>query len=116
MIYLASAYSHPDPLIMKTRFLMVEEATAELLRKKQVVFSPIVHTHELAIKYKLPTDFDFWRGYCLQMLKCASELVVFAPDESWRESRGVMAEIDFAERFFIPIFFLKEATEYGTVN
>jgi len=116
MIYLASAYSHPDPLIMKTRFLMVEEATAELLRAKQVVFSPIVHCHEIAIKYKLPTDFAFWQGYCLQMLKCASELIVFAPDESWRESKGVLAEMEFAQNFFIPTAFLKEATDYGTTH
>ena len=76
MLYLASPYSDPDPLIMKTRFLLAEQVTARLLQREIWVYSPIVHCHELALKYELPTDFTFWRAYNFAMLRHADELFV----------------------------------------
>lgn len=103
MIYLASAYSHPDSLIMKTRFFLAEEITAKLLQRGLVVYSPIVHCHELAAKYELPTTFEFWRRYNFGMLRLASRMYVFAPDQAWKKSVGVQGEIGFACEAGIPI-------------
>lgn len=96
MIYLASPYSSPDPLIMKTRFLLAEQCTAELLKRKIWVYSPIVHCHELAHKYDLPKDHEYWLAYNFAMLRrCESLAILTIP--GWRESKGVAEEIKFAE-------------------
>lgn len=93
MIYLASPYSHPDPLVMKTRFLLAEQVTAGLLATCQWTYSPIVHCHELASKYKLPTDFNYWKAYNLHMLRRAESFAVLTIP-GWQESKGVTGELD----------------------
>lgn len=95
MIYLASPYSSPDPLIMKTRFLIAEQVTAGMLANNMWVYSPIVHCHELATKFKLPTDFGFWQRYNREMLRHAETMAVLQIP-GWKESKGVQAEIEFA--------------------
>lgn len=102
MIYLASPYSHPDPLIMKTRFLLAEQETAHYMKQGLVIFSPIVHCHEIACKYTLPTDFAFWQNYCIAMLRRADTLWVLRI-EGWKESKGVTHEIEVATAALIPI-------------
>jgi hypothetical protein len=105
MIYLASPYSHPDPLIMKTRFLLAEQCCAGLLRNRQWVYSPIVHCHELSQKFSLPTDFTYWRDYNFNLLRHAT--AVFVLDiKGWNESKGVMAELDMARQLDISHWFV----------
>lgn len=95
MIYLASPYSHTDPLIMKTRFLLAEQVTAELLKTRQWVYSPIVHCHEIAIKYNLSTDFSYWQYYNRDMIRrCDAFYILSIP--GWKTSKGVRGEFDFA--------------------
>lgn len=95
MIYLASSYSHPDPLVRKTRFLLAEQVTAILTAKRIHVYSPIVHYHEMALKFSLPTDFDYWKGVNFDMIRRADELYVL-DIEGVEQSKGVQAEINFA--------------------
>lgn len=102
MIYLASPYSHNNPAVMQARFRWAEKYTALLLQQGQVIFSPIVHCHEIARTYELPTDFSFWEHYCIGMLKRAEELRVLQLD-GWQHSRGVAAEIAFAMHNEIPV-------------
>lgn len=110
MIYLASAYSHSDPLIMKTRFMLAEQCTASLLARRQWVYSPIVHCHELAHKFALPTDFTFWRDYNFNILRHASKLFVLDV-KGWEESKGVAAEIEMAEVLGIERWFVDSQGE-----
>src|SRR6478752_4572437 len=93
MIYLASPYSHPDPLIMKTRFLLAEQVTATLLKERLWTYSPIVHCHELSQKFTLPTDFAYWKEYNFHMLRRAEGFWILAIP-GWQESKGVTAELD----------------------
>ncbi len=102
MIYLASPYSSPDPLIMKTRFLLAEQVTASFLTRGVYIYSPIVHCHELSSKYELPGDFAFWQGYNFDMLRRADSLAVLAIP-GWKESVGVQEEIRFARLAGVPI-------------
>ena len=102
MIYLASPYSHNNPSVMQARFKMAEKYTALLLQQGRIIFSPIVHCHELARTYELPTDFSFWQNYCLGMLAKADELWVLQLD-GWKHSTGVAAEIEFADENEMPI-------------
>lgn len=93
MIYLASPYSHPDPLIRKTRFLLAEECVARNFPKH--IYSPIVHYHELANKFSLDTTFTTWQLINFDMIRRADEFWILDID-GWMESAGVMAEKDFA--------------------
>lgn len=110
MIYLASPYSNPDPLIRKTRFLLAEQVTAELMNRRLTVFSPIVYTHEMALKYSFPADFAFWQAFCIGMLRKASSLYVLQISGT-DESVGVQAEIAFAISAGIPIHQVDENAE-----
>lgn len=102
MIYLASPYSHPDPFERTHRWSQALDATAELMRQRKIVYSPIVHCHHLAVIHALPSDWAFWRHYCLGMLKRANRLLVLTLD-GWTDSTGVQAEIEFAKKRRLPI-------------
>ena len=110
MIYLASPYSHPDPLVRKTRFLLAEQATAILLNQGIFTFSPIVHCHALAERHTIPTDFAFWRGYNFDMLRRA-DLVSVLAIPGWKESVGVQAEIEMARAIGMQVTFINEMGE-----
>ena len=110
MIYLASPYSHDDPAIREQHFQAVCRETAELMRRGNVVFSPIVHGHPL-VGHGLPTDWPFWERFDREHLRRCDELVVLTLD-GWRESVGVAAEIRIADELGTPIRYL--APEGGT--
>ena len=102
MIYLASPYSHPDPLIRKTRFLLAEQCVGMTTLHNRHIYSPIVHFHELAQKYKWPTDFAYWKQINFDMIRRA-EGMYGLNIEGWKESVGVTAEVELARTLFLPI-------------
>ncbi len=96
-IYLASPYSHPNPLVMDQRFYDVQEAAVKLFHRGHVVFSPIVHWHEAATRYALPRTAHHWEDYNDTMLEGASELWVLMLN-GWDTSIGILQEIATAKR------------------
>jgi len=104
-IYLASPYSHPDPLIVKTRYLLAKQCAAALISQGHFVWSPIVHNHELAQEYGLPTDAEFWKAYNFDFIRRADALYILTIP-GWRESVGVKMEEQFAAGARIPISFV----------
>lgn len=106
MIYLASPYSHPDPFEREHRYVTVLKVlTEQFLAKRIWAYSPIVHCHELAKVSTLPKDMEFWSDYNHHMLSLCEELVVVRMD-GWESSRGVKAEILWAEGMNIPVRYL----------
>lgn len=103
MIYVASPYSHSDLEVMNHRFRAVERVTAQLLQHKIWCYSPIVHCHELASQYKLPTEHDYWREYNFHMLDRSSALLVHQ-QEGWDTSIGVTEEIEYSHGINLRIF------------
>lgn len=93
--YLASPYSHPDAKVRELRYHTTMSATAWLLMQKKWVYSPIVHCHEMALAYALPTDAEFWKDYNLAVLSAAAGVYVLMMD-GWKESRGVKMELIWA--------------------
>jgi hypothetical protein len=104
VIYLVTPYTDPRPAVMRERFEAACRIAAAVIGRGQVVFSPIVHCHPLAVEAELPRDWKYWRGYACAMLHEASQVVV-ARMPGWRQSRGVTAEINLARRAGIPIAF-----------
>lgn len=105
MIYLASQYSHSDPLIRKSRYLLAMEITALLIAQGEIIYSPIVHCHEMADRHGFPTDAKFWERYNNSFIRHCSKVYVLVTPEL-HTSKGVMAEIEFARQSFIQVIFI----------
>ncbi|HUQ71568.1 MAG TPA: DUF1937 family protein [Planctomycetaceae bacterium] len=104
MIYLASPYSHPDLSVREQRFRDVCRAVIQLLHAGETVFSPIAHSHALA-EHGLPTDWSFWERHDRDHLSRCDEIIVLMLD-GWRESVGVVAEIQIARELGKPVRYL----------
>src|SRR5262249_28129706 len=101
VIYLATPYSHPDPAVMEARFEQACKIAGELLVSGQVVFSPIAHTHPIAVRCELPRGWDFWERYDREMVAAASKIVVVMMP-GWEKSKGIAGEIAIARELRIP--------------
>lgn len=101
LIYLASPYSAPTPEQREQRFLEACRAAAYLMKHGYVVFSPIAHTHPIAINNELPKGWDFWSRQDGELLK-RMDMVLVLCLEGWSESVGVQAEIALAQKCGMP--------------
>ena len=90
LIYLASPYSDPDPGVQRQRFLDACEAAAHLVRQGHLVFSPIAHSHPIAL-CGLPGDWVFWAAHNREWLARCDELWVLRLP-GWSTSQGVGKE------------------------
>lgn len=106
MIYLASPYSHTDYHVRKKRFDAAVTACAKLIKAGECVFSPIVHSHPIAIAHDLPGDWQFWKDYDLRIIPRCDRFMVLMLD-GYIQSRGVQAEIEEADRLGMKIEWLE---------
>ena len=107
LVYLAAPYSHSDPQVKHDRFLAINQTAAKLIREGLFVFSPIPHTHPIALAGNLPTGWDFWEVYDRIMLSACGSVIILMLD-GWQESRGVQAEITIAKELGLPISYREE--------
>lgn len=105
LIYLAVPYSHPDTSVRDQRFEAVNRVAARLMREGYHIFSPISHTHPIAMAGDLPTGWDFWEKYDTAILQCCQKLIVLRLD-GWQQSAGVRGEIAIAIGLEIPIEYI----------
>lgn len=98
LIYLASPYGHTKPLeLRQARYEAAVEAEAAMMNAGLMVYSPIVHRHPGALRGLYPHDWEYWRRFDeLILSRCDEVHVLTLP--GWRESIGVTAEIEIAER------------------
>jgi nucleoside 2-deoxyribosyltransferase len=95
LIYLATPYSHEDTAIRDERFNIACRVAARLMAQGHLIFSPIAHTHPIAMAGELPTDWEFWKRYDHAHLDAAAQVWVLRID-GWDRSKGVAAEIEYA--------------------
>jgi hypothetical protein len=107
LTYLATPYSHPDAAVRQARFDAVNGVAASMVADGQHVFSPIGHSHPMALVADLPTEWEYWSEFDSLMLSICTRLVVLCLD-GWRESVGVRHEIEIAEAMGIPVEFITE--------
>lgn len=107
MIYLAQPYSHPDPLVRQRRYNAGLEIAAHYTKLEFLIYSPIVHYHEMANRYRMPTDFSFWRELNFGVLERCDEIWIL-PIKGWDESLGLAAERKFAAKNHKQITILHE--------
>jgi hypothetical protein len=109
LTYLASPYTHPRAHVRVKRYQQVCIAAGRLLGRGEFVFSPIAHSHPIALVHNLPTDWRFWAEYCRATLGRCSKVAVLMLD-GWRESVGVSAEIKLAGELGIAVEYLDPET------
>ena len=96
MIYLANPYTDPDPTIIQLRYDLVCEACAGLVLKGYRIYSPIMHWHPIAIKFKLPQDYNFWKSINEEMIILCKNFWILTL-EGWKESKGIIKESLYAK-------------------
>jgi hypothetical protein len=105
IIYLASPYTHSDPVVRQARFEAACVANGKLMALGYYVYSPIAHCHSVAEKCDLPTDWAYWQGFDRAMIGACCKLIVLTLD-GWDRSTGVAAEIAIAGELGIPVEYL----------
>jgi len=102
--YLATSYSiHPEGL--EAAFRMALRAAGVLIQAKIPVFSPIAHTHPIAIEMGLdPLDHSIWMPADMPMMEGAHGIIVLR-DGGWESSYGIQCErAEFAMAGKIELF------------
>lgn len=107
IVYLASPYSHPEKEIVDQRFHRISQIASILNAKGIVALSPITYGHTLLSYTPMPTDWGFWRNFCLSFLQHSSELWIIKMD-GWNKSSGVAEEIKFAIKNSIPVKYVED--------
>lgn len=105
LTYPAVPYSHPDYDVRVSRFIAANKAAGFLMRRGDIVFSPISHTHPIAEECELPKGWEFWSAFDRAYIGMA-KLVVVLCIEGWRESIGVSAEIAIANEMGVPVEYM----------
>lgn len=108
LTYLACPYSHPDPAVREQRWQAVNVAAGNLMRAGLMVFSPISHTHAIAVVGDLPTGWDYWAAFDRAYLEACNKIIVLKLP-GWEESQGVAGEIAIALELGIPVEYLDPA-------
>lgn len=88
------------------RYIQAARAAAHLTRNGVFVYSPIAHSHPLAVHGGLSGSWDFWQRVARQWVERCDRLVVLKLD-GWLESVGVQAEIEHARSLGKPVEYLE---------
>jgi hypothetical protein len=109
LYYVATPYSKYFPGIHMA-FLDACVVTARLIKIGFKVYSPIAHTHPIAVHGNLdPLDHAMWIAFDETMMdRCDGLLVVTL--HGWGESNGISQEIEFFRRIGRPMWFVNPET------
>ena len=114
LIYLASPHSHKDEVVREIRYQQVMQVWKILFTRGLLVFSPIMHTHPAKLSKK--PDFSMFEEFDTRMIDVCDEVWVVCL-AGWKESKGVMAEIEYALRSRKRIVYVEvRQGEYGEVE
>jgi len=109
LVYLATPYSKYE-LGIEAAFKDACKLTADLQKVGLYVFSPIAHSHPIAVHGGLdPLDYRIWAPWNEKFMLSSSCLLV-GKLAGWSQSVGVWAEIDFFRKRLQPVWFLDPRT------
>lgn len=113
--YLAGPYTSTYIHIRDRRYHQISFVAAQLMKRGEVVYSPITACHHLANDHNLPIDAKYWLRHDLAFLSRCDKMYVLQLD-GWKESVGVQNEIAFAAEHNIPIEYVTLGDFSGTDN
>lgn len=111
LVYLATPYSKWAGGI-EDAFQQAAAVAASFLKAGVKVYSPIVHTHPIAVYGGLdPLDHSVWLPFDATMMDFAEALAV-AKMAGWEQSVGIRHEIDVFTKAGKPVYYvdIKEKT------
>lgn len=106
MVYLAGPYTHRLRRIRHERYRRLTKASAILIEKNVINFSPITQSHEQCRAYKLPHKWKFWKHVDTEFVRRCDELWILE-EPGWDKSVGVAGEIKIAKKLGKPIYMIK---------
>lgn len=106
LIFISSPYTNNNPNVVEENYIKVPKLAAHLCSEGKIAISPITYGHTLLQFKEMPGDWEFWKTFCLSLLVKCDELIVYKM-EGWENSRGMKAEIEFAETLGIKITYLE---------
>ncbi len=110
-VYLAAPYSDIEESVRQFRFEKINEISAKLMREGWTIYSPISHSHPIAVNHSLPTGWEFWGKMDRPFIKnCLFLIILMLP--GWKQSHGVGEEIKLAKEFNKPIVYLTPTGEW----
>lgn len=105
-IYLAGPYSHKDSVVRSMRYVTLTRAAGLIACQGLVVFSPITHSHQMAVYCDMSTDWAFWKLQDERFIACCEEVwCLMMP--GFMDSVGLAAEKTFAQEQDIPWIFVE---------
>lgn len=109
LVYLGTPYSK-FPGGIEAGFIAACELTAKLLVAGIKIYSPIAHTHPVAIHGKVdPLDHSIWLPFDRAIMN-KSDAMVVAMMPTWYDSYGIAYEVDTFRAADKPVFFLNPET------
>lgn len=108
LVYVATPFSDPDPIIRQNRYLDTYWFIREQTRKypSNLYYSPIYYYYRIAQSIGARDDADFWWGHNKLMLDAASRMLVVKM-AGWEKSKGVKAEIEYMTKLKKPIKYVE---------
>lgn len=97
MIFVSAPYSSKEKEVVESRIKAVSIYSGNLLKEGRSNISPLTLGTTILQHCDLPSDFEFWNKLSYDLLELCEEIHVLKLD-GWRESIGVMGEIDFATK------------------
>ena len=105
--YLATPYSK-YPKGIEEAFMVACRAAADLIRAGVRVYSPIAHTHPVAIHGGIdPYAHEIWIPADMPFMRAAHGLIVLRA-EGWEVSHGIAIEIAGFQKLNRPIVYMDE--------
>ena len=109
-VYLATPYSKYKGGDLEAAFRDAAAIAGELLRRGVSIYSPIAHTHPIAVYGGIdPADHDIWLPFDMAMMRACEALLV-AQMDGWENSYGMAYEIDVFRAAGKPIYYLDPET------
>jgi hypothetical protein len=104
--YLATPYSKYKGGDLEAAFIEASQQAAILVRAGIPVFSPIAHSHSVAMHGELdPFDHSIWLEADRTFMEAAKGIIVCTMP-GWNESYGVAQEVEAFQRMGKPVVFM----------
>ncbi len=103
--YLATPYSRYERGT-EAAFQDAIAAAVICIRAGIQVFSPIAHTHPIAVHGGLAGHFEMWASLDEAMIRASDGMIVVRMD-GWDRSEGIAAEIAICERLRKPVLYME---------
>lgn len=94
MIFLSCPYSSKDPAIVEARMKLFLRVDAFFTKLGLNTVSPLYKHILVQAGHDVPSDWNFWKEYSQELLRKCFVMVII-PADGWKDSAGVLGEIDF---------------------